>query len=1051
MRLTTRSAPKIFCLCLLAVLAAVQLLAAEDGSWKPLELADIMRMRAIESPVLSDDGAWAAYELRPDRGDGVVEVVSADGATRYTIERGTGPAISSDSRWVAALVKPTLEESEEAKDSGGKDGPKTGLALLATADGTVMTVERVESFAFSEDGRWLAYHRHEEEKGEDEEPGESTEPEEESAEAPETGAAEEPEAGAGQVEGVPEPAVPETEPGEAEAGSEEPPVEPGPEEEPAEQEPVSGEEPEEEEAEEEKDEDERLGRTLVLRELAAGTETEIPHVTEMAFDERSEWLAYAVAAPGGEDNGVYVRALAAPEAPPTALRTDPSGRHGHLTWTDRRDDAPAATSRLGFVAAPVAGDPEEGEAPGETDPGDLVVWSAGEASARVALASSEAPEGWYVPAANELAWSDDGERLFFGLKPDDERIEDEDEEQVRSGDDGTGGPGEIEEEFDPYDLDAILEDRGVDVWHWDDPLLQSQQKKQWEEEKTRTYRAVYHLDGGRMVPLADREMRQVEPVDNPRASLGAADVSYLQRITWDGWYFDLYHVSLDDGEKTRVAEALRGGDNAISPDGRWVVYYRTPHWYLFDADDGSTRNLTEGLATGFADEDHDYPEPAPGYGIADWVARPPVSGSEGAPAAEAVLIYDKFDLWRFRLAAGAGPPVNLTRGRESRTIHRVVDLDPEGEERTWVEPDERLLLQAYSDALKHRGIVEAHVDEPGTRVLEPGLGKTYRVETRAADADTILYTRESYTEFPDLWISDLALSNRRKLSDANPEIAGFGWGTAELVHWRGDDGEPLDGVLIKPAGYVEGQRYPVLVYFYRLFSPVLHRFNEPAVNHRPSFPFYASHGYAVFLPDIRFEIGRPGHAATRALTSGVRHLVEMGVADPDAIGLHGHSWSGYQAAFVVTQTDVFAAAVAGAPVTNMTSAYGGIRYGTGLARMFQYEQTQSRLGVSLWQGRDRYIESSPLFYADRIDTPLLMMFGDEDGAVPWTQGIELYLALRRLRKPAWLLQYRGEGHHLEKYGNKLDYSLKMREFFDHYLKGEPAPEWLTEGVPYRGK
>jgi dipeptidyl aminopeptidase/acylaminoacyl peptidase len=451
------------------------------------------------------------------------------------------------------------------------------------------------------------------------------------------------------------------------------------------------------------------------------------------------------------------------------------------------------------------------------------------------------------------------------------------------------------------------------------------------------------------------------------------------------------------------------------------------------------------------DEDHDYPEPAPGYGIADWVARPPSSGSGGPPTAEAILITDKFDLWRFPLAAGAGPPVNLTRGREDRTIHRVVDLDPEGEERTWVEPDERLLLQAYSDTLKHRGLVEAHVDEPGTRVLEPGLERTYRVEARAADADLILYTRESYTEFPDLWISDLALSGRRKLSDANPEIAGFGWGTAELVQWRGDDGEPLDGMLVKPAGYVEGERYPVLVYFYRIMSPLLHRFQSLAIDHRPILPYYASHGYAVFLPDIRFEIGRPGHAATRALTSGVRHLVEMGVADPDAIGLHGHSWSGYQTAFVVTQTDDFAAAVAGAPVTNMTSAYGGIRYGTGLARMFQYEQSQSRLGVSLWEGRDRYIESSPLFYADRIDTPLLMMFGDEDGAVPWTQGIELYLAMRRLRKPAWLLQYRGEGHGLEKYPNKLDYTVKMKEFFDHYLLGGPAPEWLTEGVPYRGE
>jgi dipeptidyl aminopeptidase/acylaminoacyl peptidase len=197
-------------------------------------------------------------------------------------------------------------------------------------------------------------------------------------------------------------------------------------------------------------------------------------------------------------------------------------------------------------------------------------------------------------------------------------------------------------------------------------------------------------------------------------------------------------------------------------------------------------------------------------------------------------------------------------------------------------------------------------------------------------------------------------------------------------------------------------------------------------------------------------VGRPGMSAVEALVPGVQKLVEMGLADPDAIGLHGHSWSGYQTAFVVTQTHAFAAAVAGAPVSNMTSAYGGLRYGSGLSRMFQYEKSQSRIGATLWEDLDAYIDNSPVFYADRIETPLLIMFGDQDDAVPWTQGVELYMALRRLDKEAVFLQYRDEPHHLRKDGNKLDYSIKMLEFFDHYLKGAPAPEWLSEGVPYRG-
>jgi dipeptidyl aminopeptidase/acylaminoacyl peptidase len=243
----------------------------------------------------------------------------------------------------------------------------------------------------------------------------------------------------------------------------------------------------------------------------------------------------------------------------------------------------------------------------------------------------------------------------------------------------------------------------------------------------------------------------------------------------------------------------------------------------------------------------------------------------------------------------------------------------------------------------------------------------------------------------------------------------------------------------------------VLVYFYRFFSQRLHQFNEPVVNHRPSFPLYASNGYAVFLPDVRFEVGRPGLAAVKALVPGVQKLVDLGIADPDAIGLHGHSWSGYQAAFVITQTDIFAAAVAGAPVSNMTSAYSGIRLGTGLARQFQYEKSQSRIGVSLYDSFEPYLQNSPIFFARHINTPLLIQFGDEDEAVPWQQGIELYLAMRRLGKNCVFLQYRGEPHHLKKYPNKLDYSIKMREFFDHHLKGEPAPAWMTEGVPYQGE
>jgi dipeptidyl aminopeptidase/acylaminoacyl peptidase len=414
----------------------------------------------------------------------------------------------------------------------------------------------------------------------------------------------------------------------------------------------------------------------------------------------------------------------------------------------------------------------------------------------------------------------------------------------------------------------------------------------------------------------------------------------------------------------------------------------------------------------------------------------------------AIFVYDKYDIWRIPTEGGIATCLTRGLGRKNNTVFRVIDLDPEEDSTA---PDSTLLLGAYHDGEKYDAFYSMNFAGSDLKKLYETGQHRLEVVATAERTDRLIFTRQRYDEFPDLWVSNRSLDEPRKLSNANPQLAEFAWGSAELVEWSSADGIPLQGVLIKPGNFEPGRRYPVLVYYYRFFSQRLHLFNEPVVNHRPSFPFYASNGYAVFLPDIRFEVGRPGFSATKCLVPGVQKLIDMGIADADGIGLHGHSWSGYQTAFVITQTDIFAAAVAGAPVSNMTSAYSGIRRGTGLARQFQYEKSQSRIGGSLWEKRNLFIENSPVFFADRIDTPLLIQFGDEDEAVPWEQGIELYLACRRLGKNCIMLQYRGEPHHLKKYPNKLDYSIKMKQFFDHWLKGEPAPQWMTEGIPYRGE
>ncbi len=766
---------------------------------------------------------------------------------------------------------------------------------------------------------------------------------------------------------------------------------------------------------------EEPGTLLVLRALESGQETQVEHVRDFAFDEQGRYLAYVVAAPDGEGDGLYLMGLAEDGVP---VRTLDSGSFAHIASLAWWEEGP----RLAWVSAT---EDEEGE-PG---PGSLLVWDGENVS--TAVAADDVLEGWTLPAKNRLRWSEDGERLFFGYRP--ERDPEPDS-------------AEAEEPFDPYDLDAILADREVDVWHTDDPLIVPNQKQRWDEEKDRTYAAVYHVRQGRAVQLADTLVQVEDFPENPRRALGVSPVPYLKERTWIGSRSDLYLVSLEDGKRMMVAERFRSGGSTVgqwlrgtvasgpsvslSPEGRYVLYFQDDDWHLFDAETGGTQNLTRGLAVPFYDEDHDYPNPRSGYGVGGWV--------EGD---RAVLIHDKYDVWQF--PTGGGEPVNLSggQGRAERRVFRVLRVDPDLEA---YESDAWIHLASFHELDKNYGFYRTRVGRGGLeRLLEED--RKFHFLAKAEDADVLLYTREDYDEFPDLWVAGLYFGDPRKLTDVNPQMKEFAWGTSELVEWTSDDGIPLQGVVIKPGDYEPGKRYPVLTYFYRFFSQRLHEFNQPVVNHRPSFPIYASDGYIVFLPDVRFEVGRPGLSALKSVVPGVKKLVEMGLADPDALGLHGHSWSGYTTAYIVTQTDIFAAAVAGAPVSNMTSAYGGIRWGTGLARQFQYEQGQSRLSGSLWEARSDYIENSPLFYADRIETPLVIMHGDEDEAVPWYQSIEFYLALRRLGKQAVFLQYRGEPHHPQKYPNKLDYSIKMKEFFDHFLKGAPAPEWWTEGVPYRGE
>lgn len=741
--------------------------------------------------------------------------------------------------------------------------------------------------------------------------------------------------------------------------------------------------------------------SLFLFNLTSSHVDTISFTDQFAFDSLSNFMAYSIKDTSGFGNGLYLYNLKDEET--DAVDTSADSKITNLTWN--------RNSKLAFLKSQM-------DSAGISDTSELKIW---DGNVEVAASTDDCPEGYYLPAENKLSWSKDGERLFFGYK---KQVKEKVEE------------GEIDSaEVDIYDIEKLVDDRDLNVWHWNDPLIKTNEIKEWKKKKKHVLQAVYHINSDERIFLADEDLPNVIVNNNPEYALGYSDLKYQKLRTWDGEYSDYVLVDLSNGQRDFVAEKIQT-PAVLSPGGKYAVYYNNEQWYLYNTSQKTTIDLTSKLDNPFANEDHDYPSAAPGYGIAGWL--------EGD---EAVLVYDKYDIWKFNMETGEATNLTERYGRQNNITFRIYKLNKEKE---FLRSDETVLLSAFHNYKKYTRIYSLEINT-GTLKELVDEDKKYSIRSKAKKSDKILFTKETYNEFPDLRISDMNLNRPKQLTSLDEQREEFAWGNAELIEWNSIDGIPLQGVVIKPDNFEEGKPYPVLIYYYRFFSQRIHEFNDMVINHRPNFAYYVSNGYVLFLPDIRFEIGRPGFSATKCIVPGVQKLIDLGIAKPDGIALHGHSWSGYQTAFVVTQTDIFACAVAGAPVSNMTSAYSGIRWGSGLARQFQYEKTQSRIGVSLFENPMPYIENSPVFQADKINTPLLIQHGDVDEAVPWYQSIELYLAMRRLGKDCIFLHYKDEPHHLKKYPNKLDYSIKMKEFIDHHCKGTPAPDWITIGEPYSGE
>lgn len=766
-----------------------------------------------------------------------------------------------------------------------------------------------------------------------------------------------------------------------------------------------------------KKEDKDNGFRLIIRNLSKGSQDTIAYVKEYALAKRGpkillhstgkgDTMTFA-SNPKVQQNGVYLLEL---ESYKFTTMYRGKGKFQQLSLDD-----------YGAKAAFVA-DLDTSKA--RIRPWQLGYWERGKDSAQIITQaqSSFFPKGepnWNISENAKPVFSEDASKLYFGIAP----------------------PPVLNDTS--LLKEEIVE---VEVWAWNDKRLYTQEEIRLENEKKRAYSVVYHPRLNKFVSLGSPELPELrfQEQRNANLALGISEESYTQYITSEGAaHKDLYAVNLESGEKKLIVKDLRCNPR-LSPAGKFICWWSDPDtaWFAWSAATASIKRLTDNKTVPFYNEEMDVPDYPSEHGLAGWL-----------DGDEAVLIYDKFDVWKFD-PEGKKAPVCLTNGRETNTVFRYIRLDPEEYS---IAPKKALLMHKHHETTKSEGYIWVNFPQgdgskrgPQVSFLKENWGQGFsfaRNVLKARYEEAFLYSKENYETFPNL-IHAAPVLGERTISNANPQQSEYNWGKIEMVEWISLSGEKLHGLLIKPEGFDPAKKYPMLVNFYEKLSDDLLKHRAPDFHRSQiNYPFYASRGYLIFAPDIPYKIGYPGESAYDAIMSGVTNLISRGFVDPQKVALQGHSWGGYQAAYLVTRTNLFACAEAGAPVANMTSAYGGIRWESGLNRAFQYEHQQSRIGGSLWEKPKQYLENSPLFALDKVETPLLILHNDKDGAVPWYQGIELFSGLRRLGKPAWLLNYNDEPHWPVKIQNRVDFQRRMQQFFDHFLMGAPEPSWMKRGVP----
>jgi len=967
---------------------------------KPLDHSVYDGWKSLGERLISNDGQYAVYAINPQEGDGDLIVQNLATQEKKTIARGYGAVITEDSRFVVFKIKPIFQETRQAKIKKKKadDMTKDSIGIVELGKDGVVKFARVKGFKTPEKGfGYLAYQM---EKALPDTTKKIKKPVIDSAKA-----------NIDMLVKLADSVIRKSmESVNAQNLTKEEMIGAANK---AVKEIIKKSKDEMSAAEDvnkDADGDDASGAgagaegtDLIVRRLSDGKEKTFKLVSDYAFDKKGTKLVIKTTKAIKDSNSIALVLLynLAADKTDTIMRSlndaknfsfDEEGTQ--LAFVVERDSS--AKSLQKFFK--------------------LWYYSSGQDSAKLVAEKNTVGMqiGFTISENAAVKFSRDGKKLFFGTAP-------------------------ITPAKDTTLVDFEL--ARLDVWHYNDDYLQPMQLKNLSNEQKRSYMAVMKPGDNKVVQLGADDAENITLADEGNADWVLAESSKGNRIAsqWEGRIkTTAYAISTANGSRRLIKANSLANFNA-SPGGKYVYWYEpdTKNHFTWNVATAVTKNISDKIKEPLYDVENDVPDYPGSAGSTGWTAND-----------QYFLINDVYDIWQTD-PNGIEQPKNITNGfgKKNKTVFNYVNLD---RDKRFINADENILLRSQDKTSKYGGFYSKKVNEVADPVLLTDGPYNFPNPIKAKAAEQYIVQRSSISK-SELCASG-NLKNLRQLTDIAAQQKEYNWLTAELVKWKMFDGKMSEGILYKPENFDPKKKYPVIFYFYERDADGLYGYRAPAPSASTvNVPWFVSNEYLIFDPNIYYKDGEPGNSAYNSVVSAAKYLSKMPWVDSTRMAIQGQSWGGYQVAYLVTKTNIFRAAWAGAPVSNMTSAYGGIRWGSGLNRQFQYEHTQSRIGATLWQRQDLYLKNSPLFAADKITTPLVIMHNDADGSVPWYQGIEFFTALRRLNKKVWLLEYNGEDHNLVERKNRKDLSIRLGQFFDYYLKDAKPTKWIKDGLPATDK